>query len=272
MRKMSLMSMAVMLFMGAFVMSSCQKDLLNQTDQGRSGFVFNTGDCDNEPVYSNDGPGGNTECTEGYDHTSERHDINGSEDYSGSFGPIEYTISADGKYLTWSGDVCGVQVIVKGGNASYVYTYESCTGASGLRAPDNSGGQVPEISNITFCWNECPSQVVCNDETAYAGNTKGGGPAWWYAFDTQGPATQYIYAGGQMTDGTVTWNGTSLSIDLGSMSLQAGNETVKAQGYKTLPNRRPASGLFTLYKGTDLTIQGNGSRYYVIHLDVIVCE
>ena len=46
----------------------------------------------------------------------------------------------------------------------------------------------------------------CRGETAFGGNYQGGGNAWWYYFDTQGPATQTIYAGQNSTDGTVTYN------------------------------------------------------------------
>jgi hypothetical protein len=73
------------------------------------------------------------------------------------------------------------------------------------------------------------------------------------------------------TDGTVTRNGTDLVINLGSWELQAVSEPVKVEGYDEIPSSRPSAGLFTLYKGTDLTIAGNGSRYYAIHLDVMLC-
>jgi hypothetical protein len=109
-------------------------------------------------------------------------------------------------------------------------------------------------------------------ETAYGGGTAGSGAAWWYYFDTQGPASQPIYAGQKLTGGTISYNsGTDvITINLNELQLQSVSEPVKVQGYNTLPSTRPASGLFTLYKGSNLTIQGNGSRYYVIHLDAKV--
>jgi len=73
----------------------------------------------------------------------------------------------------------------------------------------------------------------------------------------------------------VNYNATTdvITINLGNnMQLQNVSESVKAQGYNVLPSTRPAAGLFTLYKGTGLTIQGNGSNYYVVHLDVEVCN
>jgi hypothetical protein len=111
---------------------------------------------------------------------------------------------------------------------------------------------------------------TCGEETGFGGNSAGSGSAWWFYFDTQGPMTQSIYAGQELTDGSITYDsGTgSFTIDLGSWSLQDVSEPVKAQGYSTLPNRRPAAGPFTTYKGSSLTFSGDGSRYYVIHLDL----
>lgn len=117
---------------------------------------------------------------------------------------------------------------------------------------------------------------TCGAETAFGGNSDGpGGGAWWFYFDTEGDATQAIYAGQQLTDGTITYDsGTgTFTIDLGSWSLNGDDESVKVQGYDVLPAKRPAAGLFTTYKGTSLTFDGDGSRYYVIHLDLVKeCE
>lgn len=123
----------------------------------------------------------------------------------------------------------------------------------------------------------CPDDCVWREETAFGGEGEGNGPAWWFYFDTYDfdgvtPLVQPIYAGQQLTDGTVTWDGENLVIDLGSWSLQDVEEPVKVQGYDNLPNKRPAAGKFTTYKGSDLIIPGDGSRYYVIHLDVQICE
>jgi hypothetical protein len=109
-------------------------------------------------------------------------------------------------------------------------------------------------------------------ETAWGGNYAGGGPAWWYYFDTQGPATQAIYAGQQLTDATITYQNGELIINLGSLSLQSVSEPVKIQGYgvNDLPESRPSPGLFSTYKGTNVTISVPPYQYYAIHLDVLV--
>jgi hypothetical protein len=193
-------------------------------------------------------------------------------------------------------------VIVKGGNApANVYYYANGTDSDeGLRSPNNQGGQQSELSNLTFCLIEveCPAEEECwNEETAFGGDTAGEGAAWWFAFDTTGDPVQSIYAGQKKVEGAnVKWDAVNdiLTIDLGpNMELQPESETesvhprtgavttkindeqVKVQGYDVLPASRPAAGQFTLYKGRELVIQGDGSPFYVIHLDVEVkvdCE
>lgn len=119
-----------------------------------------------------------------------------------------------------------------------------------------------------YCPPVDPPSPPTRTETAWGGDTSGGGPAWWFYFDTQGPAIQAIYAGQHRTDGSVTWDGTNLTINLGSWSLQKVSEPVKVQGYNDVPLSRPAAGQFTTYKGSSLVVRGDGSRYYAIHLDV----
>ncbi len=112
-------------------------------------------------------------------------------------------------------------------------------------------------------------------ETAWGGNYEGDGASWWYYFDTNGPATQDIYAGQNKVAGaSVTYKDGKLTIVLGpNMRLQSGSETVKIQGYAEdkLPTERPAGGQFT-YKGTDLVVPVSPARYFAIHLDVEVLK
>ena len=88
--------------------------------------------------------------------------------------------------------------------------------------------------------------------------------------------TYPIYSGQTAVAGaSVTYNAATyvITVNLGNqMQLQNVLEPVKVEGYNTLPSSRPAAGLFTLYKGTNLTVQGNNSNYYVVHLDVEVCD
>ena len=143
---------------------------------------------------------------------------------------------------------------------------------------DNPGGESRwwYYMNYTIC---CGGDVqpTCEKETAWGGSIKGDGKSWWYYFDTEGSAEQPIYAGQYLTDGTVTYRETeqTLTIDLGSWVLQDVDEAVKVEGYDNiLLNKRPVAGKFTLYKGKDLIVdlKDDESRYYAIHLDVMLCE
>ncbi|RPA67351.1 hypothetical protein EF405_15875 [Cyclobacteriaceae bacterium YHN15] len=115
-------------------------------------------------------------------------------------------------------------------------------------------------------------EIWC-EQTGWTGSTAGPGNGWWFVFDTQGNETQPIYAGQKLTDGTMTYKDGKITIDLGeTLRLQDVEDPVKAEGYdeETLPGSRPASGQFELYKGDELEFDGNGSRYYAVHLDVEV--
>jgi hypothetical protein len=106
-----------------------------------------------------------------------------------------------------------------------------------------------------------------------------GNKAWWYYFDTEGPATQAIYAGQNLVSGaSVTYDQNSGTITIvlePNMRLKTGSETVKIAGYDEgeLPASRPAMGSSNpnqIYAGTDLVISVVHYRYYAIHLDVEV--
>ncbi len=110
-------------------------------------------------------------------------------------------------------------------------------------------------------------------ETAYGGNTEGGNSPWWFFYDTTTGGSQIIYAGQQPTDGTVTINDNTLTIDLGSWSLQDVADPVKVQGFSNAPNGTPnpwtPPGQFEI-KTDELVVDLSGHvyPYYIIHLDV----
>jgi hypothetical protein len=254
--------------------------------------------------------GGNITCEEaaaafgvdGFAYTTGKVDYNGS--FEGSFEG--FTVTTDGTNVTWSFTapegycLANMAVIVKGGADANVYFYGSeLYGDSGLASPVNASGSSAGLSNLTFCYNlvECVvEECVWEGETAFGGSTEGAGSAWWFAFDTAGDAVQPIYAGQKPVEGAfVEYDAvndvitivlgenmkledvtetTSVHPRTGAVKVSVNDEQVKVQGYNVLPTSRPAAGLFSLYKGRELTIQGNGSAYYVIHLDVEVkvCE
>jgi hypothetical protein len=128
--------------------------------------------------------------------------------------------------------------------------------------------------------------VTCSSETAWGGNTAGPDRrAWWKYFRVSNGLTQNIYAGQNVNIGTVTFNPINRTLDI---KLTDGwvldiidenadgisdNNTIKIQGYNILPSVRPAPGLFTTYKGNNLTdIHVASYSYFAIHLDVKICK
>lgn len=139
--------------------------------------------------------------------------------------------------------------------------------------PKGTGAWWGYMTFTVHCCDNGPVDPECQTETAWGGNTRGGGNAWWFYFDTQGTATQTIYAGQSINAGYVTFNGTQLVVTLtNGWELQNDDESVKVEGYDVIPSKRPAAGQFELYKGTSLNVNTDGSRYYAIHLDVQKCN
>jgi hypothetical protein len=99
---------------------------------------------------------------------------------------VHYTISEDGKYLSWSSKDKIAEVVVKGGPSANVYYYYDGDGNylglwdedngvwydSGLHAPANKKGRVPEISNFGF-FARCPETGNGNGDN---GNGTNGPP------------------------------------------------------------------------------------------------
>ncbi|MDD2353379.1 MAG: hypothetical protein PHX56_07500 [Atribacterota bacterium] len=50
-----------------------------------------------------------------------------------------------------------------------------------------------------------------------------------------------------------------------------GDEPVKIQVYDAVPDKRPAAGKFSTYKGEELTVIVPCNNFYVIHLDLQHC-
>jgi len=129
----------------------------------------------------------------------------------------------------------------------------------------------------------CEGTGGCTTETAYGGDgnypwTPGPGKgAWWYYYEVSEGSPQNIWAGKTDYAGLVSVDqGTDFTVITITFAdgwgLQPVNEGVKIEGYTTLPDERPAAGLFTTYKGNDLVVTVPNFPYYVIHLDVQYCQ
>lgn len=160
---MALAALMGLLALGLFI--SCGEKLSETPtapSQVPTGLHKTSDGCGVTPTtYSDLGPGGNVECSQigNYQFSSGR--IDGGSQCGGTVGPITWSTDPTCTYVSWSfnGNHCGLAVILKGGNAANVYVYDaSCQSDQGLASPLNMGGQVPELSNITFCWNECPDE------------------------------------------------------------------------------------------------------------------
>jgi hypothetical protein len=68
---------------------------------------------------------------------------------------IDVRDTADGQVFDWTSNIGVDVVIVKGGNASNVYTYvPESTGDTGLHAPENRSGNFAGLSHISFCYDD----------------------------------------------------------------------------------------------------------------------
>lgn len=76
---------------------------------------------------------------------------------------LEWDVSDDKKFVSFTvTDGLVYDVYVKGGPYTYHYHYPNgTTGDTNLRAPDNLGGNQPEISHILFCDIRCPCKGSC---------------------------------------------------------------------------------------------------------------
>lgn len=192
---------------------------------------------------------------------------------------LEVTVT-NGTFVSFiyeSANYCVGAVIVKGGPSANVYYYDGgIKSDEGLAAPTfvNAKRKViqPGLSNLTFCFVECDNgNGECGEQTAWGGATEGSGSAWWFYYDASIGGSQTIWAGQHYNAGTVEVVDGIVNITLtDDWELQSVAETVKIQGYNTIPTSRPAAGQFD-YKGTDLTgIYVGAYAFYAIHLDVVL--
>lgn len=268
------------------LLSGCNDDNLFNLRTGSSSPTSNSGVV--PQIINGANLGGNRTCEEAaagfnlaqFTHTTGRITYTGGA-FTGSFGP-HLNVTTNGTYVSWTFTppagfcLANMAVIVKGGSASNVYYYGAPTYSdSGLASPVNSSGRPARLGHITFCYTLVP---CCDwqEETAFGGSNPGPGAGWWFYIESNSSGTYPIYAGQSQVPGAyVQYDGVSdvINIVLGpNLRLQSVGEPVKVEGYDVLPTARPAAGQFNLYKGSSLTVQGDGSRYYVIHLDVEVCS
>jgi hypothetical protein len=202
----------------------------------------------------------------------------------GVFPPDGFTVTTDGTYVSWSGNHAGLAMIVKGGPDANVYVYDESlntfyTSDSGLASPPNASGSPAGLSNLTFCWN--PAPPVCTYDTAWSAGPRYTNRGNWATYTpyTGVANTVTLFAGQTMNAGTVSFSAPDMDGNVtitiafnAGWGLHAGVlDAVKIQGYDSAPSGNPAPGLFTTYKGNELTVTVPQYAFYGVHVDVQYC-
>jgi hypothetical protein len=96
---------------------------------------------------------GNVSCPAGLTELKVEPVVDGSFDDGTLFVTIDVRDTAAGQVFDWTSNIGVDVVIVKGGNASNVYTYVTeSLGDTGLHAPANRSGSFAGLSHISFCY------------------------------------------------------------------------------------------------------------------------
>ena len=184
-------------------------------------------------------------------------------------------------------DDCGNGTFTQNISEYGVYVYQVVLDPSALiddSDPENPVVLCEACDPVSEVLVECFQVIVCRTETAFGGDVdpmveKG---AWFFVFDTgdwdevENPElVQNITADSDVVIGTVTYDGVGFTLEFTPdwMLLVGEEESVKVGGFADVPDKRPSGGKLGLYKGTvieDAVL--DGSRYYVIHLDVQTCN
>ncbi|MEE4177172.1 MAG: hypothetical protein V2I46_06640 [Bacteroides sp.] len=287
----------------AFAFTSCQKDQVILDTQEDIVIMSTPSEPDSgsgvtPQIIDGESNGGNRSCDEvalafetSFDLSIGQFNYEDGVFYNDEDEVIEWPegliVETDGTYVSFTVDgtiqvegMCYIvgAVIVKGSNEANVYYYaEGSLSDTGLSAPVNASGDPAGLSNLSFCLYavDCPEEEECwAEETAWAGNMAGGGPAWWYYIDTNEAGPYPLYAGQNLVEGaSVSIVDGMLTINLGeNLALQEVDEPVKIQGYNEIPDRRPNAGRFTTYKGgfPEEGIDVSEYTYVAVHLDALV--
>jgi LPXTG-motif cell wall-anchored protein len=96
---------------------------------------------------------GNAQCPEGTTELKVEPVADGTFSDGTLTVVIDVRDTADGQVFDWTSNIGVDVVIVKGGNASNVYTYVGeSMGDTGLHAPTNASGMFAGLSHISFCY------------------------------------------------------------------------------------------------------------------------
>jgi hypothetical protein len=240
-------------------------------------------------IITGDNPGGNRTCEEVgaaffgdanyYQYTSGKVDYEGGAFLfePGEGWPAGLTVTTDGTYVSFESTFAIGAVIVKGRNDANVYVYDPQEKSdSGLASPPNASSESAGLSNLTFCWNPENGECEWIGETAWAAGSRYVNRGNWATYTPYvADSTVILYAGQTMEAGTVHFSAVDgdgnilITITLNAgWQLEDVYESVKIQGYNTAPSGNPAPGLFTTYKGEELSVTVPAYNFYGVHLNV----
>jgi len=210
-------------------------------------------------------------------------DMNGPYQASFDDGHInDITIeNSDGTYFDWSATKPIGAVIVKGGNSANIFSYDpQAYSDTGLYSPLNNGGNVPEVSHVTFCWN--PEEEGCFEfESAWSDGPRFVSKGNWATYTPYAEGTTVnLYAGQTMEAGTVTFSAVVDGKVTITIELKAGwvfngvdptQDNVHIQGYSTAPSGNPAPGQFAdkfVATGVLIEVVVDAATFYGVHVNV----
>jgi hypothetical protein len=210
---------------------------------------------------------------------------------------IQVTDNIDGHTVVINAAFFGV------GNFARKFTFDpGVTYAGPLPAPLNPSGNLADISHTHFCYSiieDNGEECEWIGETAWAANEDEPGELRYnisknrqgkyignwatYVEYTEGEEkTVTLFAGQTMEAGTVEFSAVGDGMVEIKITLNEGwrleeddegeiiPEALKIQGYEESPQgyENPAPGLFTTYKGTELTVTVPAFEYYGVHLNL----
>ena len=285
----NILKILLLLFVVGAFFNACQKDVAEIQDSISAKDETVTGLF--EKVQIPDGPGGNATCDDldvEFEFTTERF-TDGDQWNSGDefIQGIKWYTSEDGRELYFMLQTSmKVAVIVKGGPGNFAYISYDCLDPNVWYGPftaPNVGRNVPQVSNVTFCYTPC-EDCEWRGETAWAANGDVPGeiryvqPGNWATYvEYSGESkTVSLFAGRTLLAGFVEFtpiedDKVEIKITLLDENWRLDPETdekVKIQGYDEAPTGNPQVGLFNTYKGNDLTIVVDKFNFYGVHLDV----
>lgn len=141
---------------------------------------------------------------------------------------------------------------------------------------DPQGSWYGNIMYVVQCCEEPPAPCYeFMDETAWAAGSRYVAKGNWATYTPYVEGTVDLFAGQTIDVGDVSFSAVNDGMVTIIITLSGDwilnpytDEAVKIQGYDAAPSGNPSPGLFTTYKGNDLTVTVPAFAFYGVHVDV----